>query len=476
MASHIFLFIPQLFGALALGQDCDGVPRHGGMLRNASATAEASFLDDYALPASSWPGDYCLPRTGISPVDQCFIDGGAVDQPCDQAVMADGFPATMFSCTAALLWRGGRVTDRRSPDIHCASTTSSSAPMANQLNVGASNAVFSGHGRTTGIMASHIFLFIPQVSCVSISRLKSDDPFIIVLPCPEAVLAPFCSLLLLLCGDVESNPGPPKEQPSDALTEVLRTLRDLNQITKRMEDNQKEMLGTITELKTHQETVVGAISEIKARLATVETQTGSLEKWQHELGDVVEAVGGITKEAAVLRSRLDDAEDRSRRNNLLFYGVTDIATESAVQSEQKIIDILNNTLTLSVPSDNISRAHRIGRFFQGKSRPIIVNFTAYKTKEEILSKRAGLKESNISVSEDFCPATRHARKALIEYGRNLNLPYKLRYKKLLIDGKCYGYDTNEQKVYEIKPSSTANDTAASVRVLRPRRNMSTAPI
>ncbi|KAL1448302.1 hypothetical protein MTO96_028270 [Rhipicephalus appendiculatus] len=162
MTSHIFLFIPQLFGALALGPDCHGVPRHAGMLGNALAIEEASFLDGYASPASPWPGDYCLPQVGIRPIGQCFVDGGAVDEPCDWAMTADGFPATLFSCTAALLWREGRVTDSRWLDIYCASTTSSSAPMANQLKVGASNALFSGHGRTTGIMTSHIFLFIPQ--------------------------------------------------------------------------------------------------------------------------------------------------------------------------------------------------------------------------------------------------------------------------------------------------------------------------
>ncbi|KAH8022010.1 hypothetical protein HPB51_020620 [Rhipicephalus microplus] len=70
-----------LFGTLALGLDCHGVLRHGGMLCNASAAAGASFLDDYASPASSWHDDYCLPPSQRHPVSQCFIDGEAVDEP-----------------------------------------------------------------------------------------------------------------------------------------------------------------------------------------------------------------------------------------------------------------------------------------------------------------------------------------------------------------------------------------------------------
>ncbi|KAH6929428.1 hypothetical protein HPB50_000189 [Hyalomma asiaticum] len=69
-------------GALVLGPDCHGVSRHGGMLRSASPTAEADFLDDYASPASSWPDDYCLPQAGMRPV-----------APRDWAVTAGWFPS-----------------------------------------------------------------------------------------------------------------------------------------------------------------------------------------------------------------------------------------------------------------------------------------------------------------------------------------------------------------------------------------------
>ncbi|KAH6921293.1 hypothetical protein HPB50_027718 [Hyalomma asiaticum] len=131
---HILHCPCSLFCALALGPDCHGVPRHGGMLRSASATAEAGFLDDYASPASSWPDDYCLPHAGMRPVGQCFVDGGAVDEPSDWAVTADGLPAALLPFASALPWREERVTARRPLGVHCASSTSSSAPMANQLS------------------------------------------------------------------------------------------------------------------------------------------------------------------------------------------------------------------------------------------------------------------------------------------------------------------------------------------------------
>lgn len=40
----------------------------------------------------------------------------------------------------------------------------------------------------------------------------------------------------MLCGDIECNPGPQKDQQSEALAELLKTVRDLNQRSIRMEE------------------------------------------------------------------------------------------------------------------------------------------------------------------------------------------------------------------------------------------------
>ncbi|XP_070394263.1 uncharacterized protein [Dermacentor albipictus] len=163
MASRIFLFIPQLFGALVLGWECHAVSRHGGALYNGSLTTEAKFQDICASPTSSYPGDCCLPPNEMLPVDQCLTSNGTVGDPYDEAAMAGAFPASMCPYAAALLWQGGYVTGHLSPDVHCASSASSAAPIASQLKASAPNEIFSGHGRTTGMMASRIFLFIPQL-------------------------------------------------------------------------------------------------------------------------------------------------------------------------------------------------------------------------------------------------------------------------------------------------------------------------
>ncbi|KAH9382146.1 hypothetical protein HPB48_018851 [Haemaphysalis longicornis] len=114
---------------------------------------------------------------------------------------------------------------------------------------------------------------------------------------------------------------------------------------------------------------------MKIRLENVEAQTAMLEKWQSDLSEVRESVSRIEKDTHSLRTRLDDAEDRSRRDNLIFHGLPDVAKESAEESEEKILSLFKNTLKLNIPEDRISRAHRIGQFTSEKCRPIIVKFS-----------------------------------------------------------------------------------------------------
>ncbi|KAH6940907.1 hypothetical protein HPB50_010340 [Hyalomma asiaticum] len=71
---------------------------------------------------------------------------------------------------------------------------------------------------------------------------------------------------------------------------------------------------------------------------------------------------------AELRSRLDDFEDRSRRENLIFFGIPDAAAETWSQSEDKVREIVS-TLGVQLPTDGISRAHRLGSYANKKCRP-----------------------------------------------------------------------------------------------------------
>lgn len=91
----------------------------------------------------------------------------------------------------------------------------------------------------------------------------------------------------------------------------------------------------------------------------------------------------------------------------------------------------------------------------------------FKTKELVLSKRALLKDSEVSMNEDFCLATRNARKKLTEYGKEQNVSFKLRHNKLVMNGKRYGSSPDNDSVYEIGPAGpTLSEEVTNPRTLR----------
>lgn len=111
---------------------------------------------------------------------------------------------------------------------------------------------------------------------------------------------------------------------------------------------------------------------------------------------------------------------------------------------------LGDALGVEIPPSDVERAHRIGTLSASKPRPIIMKFCSFKNRDKVLSARAKLKESGISVSEDFSPATREARKKLSEFAKGLpgSPKYKLRYTKLYVNQQCYVYDSLTDTVTE----------------------------
>ncbi|XP_037509563.1 uncharacterized protein LOC119386310 [Rhipicephalus sanguineus] len=236
-------------------------------------------------------------------------------------------------------------------------------------------------------MANPFVFYAPQVcNCFSIFARKSDNRYLVMLPCPRVLCETLCnffdsSLLLLCCGDIESNPGPPRTR------------------------------STQTEVR-------------------------------------------LTSQQASIQNRLDDLEDRSRRDNLIIHGIPD-ARETWQQTEQKALDVLSTALGRKVSESEIERAHRLGRFTPSKCRPVIIKFSCYKTRGIVLAARSNFKEKKMSVVEDFSVATRLARRKLAEFAKSLpgSPNFQLRYNKLIVNNMRYKYDGNS--VIELNSSTSS---------------------
>ena len=146
-----------------------------------------------------------------------------------------------------------------------------------------------------------------------------------------------------------------------------------------------------------------------------------------ELGEIKKQVQGLKSdisqlqvEKIKLQYKQIDQEGRSRRDNLIFYGVSEERDENV---SDKICSFLKEKMEISDGSTIIDRAHCLGKpktgTYLGKDKPrqIIVKFFRFKEKERVCAKRFDL-ALPYSVSEDLPVEICEARKSLFPSFKN----------------------------------------------------------
>ena len=120
------------------------------------------------------------------------------------------------------------------------------------------------------------------------------------------------------------------------------------------------------------------------------------------------------KQCEDLTNKASDLEDRSRRNNVVFFNIPE-------EAEENCDSIIMNLLTSRgfFESDytlELDRSHRLGKkkpdSDSSRPRPIIVRFSFYKDKDHVIKNGKLLKGSDIIVREDFSKLTLEIHKDL----------------------------------------------------------------
>ncbi|XP_072143579.1 uncharacterized protein [Dermacentor andersoni] len=160
-------------------------------------------------------------------------------------------------------------------------------------------------------------------------------------------------------------------------------------------------------------------------------------------------VANLGCQLKALAEKCDDAENRQRRSNLLFFGIPDANNESWAQSEMHVTSFLSEKLKISIAAADSERAHRLGRFQKNKNRPIIVEFARFKDKTAILQAASKLKGSSFAVREDFSMRVRAARQKLYSFGIQTGSQFKIRFDRLILKNKQFVYDSESDSVIEL---------------------------
>ena len=111
--------------------------------------------------------------------------------------------------------------------------------------------------------------------------------------------------------------------------------------------------------------------------------------------------------------KLIDLEDRSKRNNLRIYGISESKYETWEKGEEKVDEVFREKLGLD--NSHIERAHRVKRgknYKSTKIRTIVCNLPSFKEKELAMRNAKQLKNTSIVIDEDFSPKTMEYSKKL----------------------------------------------------------------
>lgn len=178
-----------------------------------------------------------------------------------------------------------------------------------------------------------------------------------------------------------------------------------------------------------------------------------------------------------MAKKLDDLENRSRRSNLIVYGVNEQDNETAEVLEKAVVNEIFQDM-LGVKISGVERIYRLGRQKQGgdhKPRPVIMKLLYFRDKESIMKCCPKLKGSAFSVSENFSRAVRDVRKKLwlqTKENRDRHEQVRLVYDKVNVDGRVYRWDESRNDLLEltknVKQKVVLKGAANEVRITRSR--------
>lgn len=141
-----------------------------------------------------------------------------------------------------------------------------------------------------------------------------------------------------------------------------------------------------------------------------------------------------------------------------MYGLPENPKEQIVT---ETITALNTSLKLNLVANDFNNIFRIGKPFNGKPRPILVQFISYLRKQTIYKNIVNLKAAGMSIANDLVPEEIEIRRKLVTHlqqARERNLLAKIKGNRLEVNGDLYTLDELNsgylQNLESFTPTST----------------------
>lgn len=180
-----------------------------------------------------------------------------------------------------------------------------------------------------------------------------------------------------------------------------------------------DIADLLAEIRNMGASIGGKIDKLTQRLDSIEDRVEGVENNQASI-DVLETQMGhriteLEQREQEFRLKMDDLENRERRNNLRFFGIP----EKEGETEEDLKSTLHDIIKLLVADDNIDepkteRIHRAGGP-PGGPRSVLARFHRYQDRMRVLEKaRSGgtitLSGAQITIFQDLSSLTLSLRK------------------------------------------------------------------
>lgn len=261
--------------------------------------------------------------------------------------------------------------------------------------------------------------------------------------------------LLYQCGDVELNPGPPtkdtsamrqtrltsasaRRTSSDRASAVSDSFSSSTQQTG--EPTLRDVMCALTNLNIRFDELQGSLSDIRNTQAALQSEMQELRDQVSDLtlkNEALQSVNdGLVKKVDDMEKKTDDLEGRSKRNNLIIYGIEKTGDETWEDCEGVVQDMFTDKLELS-QDVQFDRVHRLN---SKANSPIVARCTFYKDKVKVLQAKKKLMGSNVFIGEDYTTRVREIRKKLVPHlkkARSEGKRVTMVFDHLVIEGRKY---------------------------------------
>ena len=154
--------------------------------------------------------------------------------------------------------------------------------------------------------------------------------------------------------------------------------------------------------------ILSKVSLNENRVIQIQNKLDTVLDLKRRVSSVECVVTSHANRLKLLEYRSLDIEARSRRHNLLFKGIAEDRRENCFDKVRRFI-----REELNIERDlYLERAHRLGKYIHGKTRPIIVAFRDFYDIEKILGSAPNLRGTAYGISRDYPNEISKARNSL----------------------------------------------------------------